>query len=167
LHPHLHPRVIFRIGVYCLCGNHADFAGRTIQFEINSPRSQTTTRLQFPVVVSKCQSGSVMTSRLFTSNLTVTASAFIGSNLPTRRHYVRFSRDRTTIADWTVPNWQRMGESNDSWFIWRNDSRVRRQRRRRLSEIRPFRSGGSWTTRVSRMTAGQVCFFSHTIWTLG
>src|SRR5713226_6767441 len=36
--------------VYCLCGNHADFAGRTIQFEINSPRSLTTTRLQFPVV---------------------------------------------------------------------------------------------------------------------
>src|SRR6266478_6445364 len=38
--------------VYCLCGNHADFAGRTIQFEINSPRSLTTTTLQFPVVVA-------------------------------------------------------------------------------------------------------------------
>jgi len=47
--PTLAPTRHLQNRVYCLCGNHADFDGRIIQFEINSPRSLTT-RLQFPVV---------------------------------------------------------------------------------------------------------------------
>src|SRR5229473_876683 len=31
-------------------------------------------------------------------------SAFLDSNLPTRRHYFRFPRHPTAIADWTLPD---------------------------------------------------------------